>query len=77
MSSITPKNVLARLNGLRLGELGQVDGELGRAGEALAELGEEGLRLRVEEARESLRKGDLREFRRALANVTARLGHLK
>lgn len=77
MSAASPKDVLALLNGLKLGELGRVDGELLRAGAALDELGQEELRRRVEDARKSLKAGDIKEFRRSLATVTARLGHLK
>ena len=77
MSGSGLREVLARLNGLRLGELGQLDSELDRASEALARLGQGELRERVEAARRFLEAGDLREFRRALATVTSRLGHLK
>ena len=77
MTSPGPKEVLSELNSLQLGELSRVDGQLARAREALLELGQEELSGRVEEARTSLKSGDLKEFRRALANVTAKLGHLK
>lgn len=77
MTTPDPKVLLSELNSLQLGELSRVDGQLSRAGEALSELGQAELSERIEEARRSLKSGDLREFRRALANVTARLGHLK
>ena len=77
MSAQGPKEVLTELNSLQLGELSRVDTQLARAGRALRELGEEELSGRVEDARTCLKSGDLKEFRRALANVTARLGHLK
>ncbi len=72
-----PKEVLSQLNNLKLGELSAVDVELRRAAESLEALGQDELGARVTEARRCLKTGDLREFRRALANVTAKLGHLK
>ena len=72
-----PKEVLSQLNNLKLGELTAVDGELDRASAALEAMGEPALGERVSEARRCLKAGDIREFRRALANVTAKLGHLK
>ena len=72
-----PKELLAQLNNLQLGELSAVDGELGRASVALEAMGQSELGSRVEEARVCLKAGNIREFRRALANVTAKLGHLK
>ena len=72
-----PKEVLSQLNGLKLGELSAVDVELVRAGEALEAMGQPDLSGRVQEARRCLKSGNLREFRRALATVTAKLGHLK
>ena len=77
MADLGPKELLSELNSLQLGELSRVDGQLARAGAALLELGEEELGSRVEEARVSLKSGDLKEFRRALATVTGKLGHLK
>jgi hypothetical protein len=68
--------VLKVLNSLSLGELSRVGRDLDAAREALLGLGHPELGERLAEAQRSLRGGDVREFRRALANVTARLGHL-
>lgn len=73
----TVRDVMRILKSLNLGRLQRVDEELERAGRALDSLGQEELHGRLEQARSSLRAGQLREFRRALATVTARLGHLK
>jgi ABC-type transport system involved in cytochrome c biogenesis ATPase subunit len=72
-----PKELLSQLNNLKLGELSAVDGQLGQASEALEALGQVELQGRVDEARRCLKAGKLRDFRKALATVTARLGHLK
>ena len=77
MSTSSPREVLALLNGLKLGELGRVDGELLRAGSALEQLGQAELSERLEDARKCLKAGDIKAFRRNLATITARLGHLK
>lgn len=71
------KEVLTALNSLSVGELSRLQDDLRRARETLASLGQDELSERVGAAQEALRRGDMKEFRRALANVTARLGHLK
>ena len=71
------REVLAMLNAVSLGELAKVDAELARAQAALAVLRQDELAERVGEARRSLAAGDLKEFRRAVSNVTARLGHVR
>ena len=71
------KEALAILNSLQLGELSRLQGDLERVRRMLADLGSAELEQRVQEAQAALRQGDMKEFRRALANVTARLGHLK
>ena len=77
MAHLAPRDVLAILNSISVNELGRVDADLARAETALGDMGESELGARVAEARRSLKAGDVREFRRAVANVTARLGHLK
>lgn len=71
------KEVLTALNSLSVGEFSRLQDDLRRARETLASLGQDELSERVGAAQEALRRGDMKEFRRALANVTARLGHLK
>lgn len=71
------KDVLAILNSLHVGELSRLRAELERARLLLAEMGQDELAARLQEAQDALRRGDMKEFRRALANVTARVGHVK
>ena len=71
------KEALAILNSLHVGELSRLQADLERVRRMLAELGSDELEQRVQDAQAALRQGDMKEFRRALANVTARLGHLK
>ena len=71
------REILAALNALSLGEISRVDLELARAQSALNSLDQGELGTRIGEAREALRTGNLKEFRRAISNVTARLGHIK
>ena len=71
------REILAALNALSLSELSRVETELARAQSALMALGQDDLGARVGEAREALRTGNVKEFRRAISNVTARLGHVK
>ena len=77
MSQTATSEILALLNALSTNELSRLDRDLERAEKALIDLGQPDLGERLGLARESLRGGDVREFRRAVANVTARLGHLK
>ena len=77
MGKLGPREVIVILNSLPLNELSRVDGELERAREALLGMGQEELGQRVEEARRRLREGQLKDFRRTVATVTARLGHVK
>lgn len=76
MTQKGPREIIALLNALSLGELTSVERELSRAREALLDLGQAELGERVEEARRELQAGRLKEFRRAVATVTARLGHV-
>lgn len=70
------REILASLNALSLSEMSRVEAELIRAQSALMSLGQDDLGARVAEAREALRLGNVKEFRRAISNVTARLGHV-
>jgi len=71
------RDALAILNSLQVGELGRLHAEMERARTLLEELGQGELEQRIRDAQLALRRGDMKEFRRALANVTSRLGHLK
>ena len=77
MSKLAASEVLAILNALAVNELTRLERDLARAEHALVEMGQEDLGERLGRARASLRGGDVREFRRAVATVTSRLGHLK
>ena len=69
--------ILACLNSLSLGEISRVRVELSRASSSLAALGQPELAARVTEAAAALASGNVKEYRRAISNVTARLGHVK
>ena len=71
------REILAVLNALSLGELSRVYTALDRAEAGLQGFGAPDLATRVAEGRAALRAGDVKEFRRAVSNVTARLGHLR
>jgi len=71
------REILATLNALSLNEVSRVHGQIDHAREVLARLGQPDLEARLTEAQRSLRAGEMREFRRGIANVTARLGHLR
>jgi hypothetical protein len=73
----TIREILATLNALALNEVSRIHGQLDRVREALVRLGQPELEARLADAQRSLRAGEMREFRRAVANVTARLGHLR
>jgi hypothetical protein len=71
------REALAILNGLSVAELGRLHREIERARAVLDSAGQGELAARLAEGAAALRAGDTREFRRAISNVTARLGHLK
>jgi len=77
MGNVGPREVIVLLNSLPLNELSRVESELARARDALHGMGQPDLGDRVEEARRDLRAGRLKDFRRTVATVTARLGHVK
>lgn len=77
MSTLGPREIIVMLNSLPLNELSRVEGELLRARQALTEMGQAELGDEVEAARCRLREGRIKEFRRSVATVTARLGHVK
>lgn len=74
---VAVREILALLNSLSLGEIGRVRAELASAAASLEALGQPELALRVAEAGHALAGGNLKEYRRALSNVTARLGHVR
>lgn len=77
MTKLAPAEILALLNALSTNELSRLEQDLARAEAALGDLGHADLGGRLGDARAFLRGGDVKGFRRAIANVTARLGHLR
>jgi hypothetical protein len=65
------------MNAIHIGELSSIDAKLGAAKDQLAALGESDLEKLSVEARERLRGGDAANFRRLVAQLVSRLGHLK
>jgi hypothetical protein len=77
MGNLGPREVIVLLNSLPRNELSRIESELARARDALHGMGQADLGDRVEDARQSLRAGRLTDFRRTVATVTSRLGHVK
>lgn len=71
------REALAVLNALSMSEIGRLHGQVDRVRATLDGAGQEDLATRLEEGQRCLRAGDPKGFRRAVSNVTARLGHLK
>ena len=69
--------VIGALNALGVGELSSIETRLAVVREELVPLSEPDIQAAVDEARTSLLKGDLGNFRRLVSQAVSRLGHLK
>ena len=69
--------IIDHLNAIHIGDLAAIETRLAKAGEDLASLGETDLSRTLDEARSSLGRADLANFRRLVAQTVSRIGHLK
>lgn len=69
--------VIGTLNAIHVGDLQAILGKLGEAGAVLRALEVSEIESALGEARQSLLRGDMPNFRRLVAQVVARLGHLR
>lgn len=77
MPSMTTSQLIAHLNGLTVGGLDSLTARIEAAIAACRALGHEAVAPILDEARESLRQGDLKTFRKRVETAVARLGHLR
>ena len=76
-SSKDPARIIALLNAIDVGEMGVIRSALDEARSACLGLGQAELAERLDEATAALRRGDLKTYRKRVASVVARLGHLR
>jgi hypothetical protein len=69
--------LIAYLNSIDVGEMSLIDSKLEEARLRCLELAHERLASELGEAREALRRADLKTYRKRVAKVVAQLGHLK
>jgi hypothetical protein len=69
--------MLSTLNATDVGTLESIADKLRQVKEQLEALGKAELCTRADEAIESLRRGDIAEFRRARAFLQSKIGHLR
>lgn len=74
---MNPSQLIAHLNALSIGDIDLIAGKLGIASDACRELGQDDLAERLIEARTALEAANPKEFRRLVASVVSRLGHLR
>jgi hypothetical protein len=75
--STTPSRLIAALNSLEVGELDALRHKLAEARRACLELEQAELADQLDAASAALGRADLRTFRKRVATVVARLGHLR
>ena len=76
-SAVEPQRLIAFLNAINVGELDGIRAKLERAREACLELDQADLAESLREAEDALFGADLKTYRKRIAAVTSRLGHLK
>ena len=76
-SGLTTSQLIAHLNGLTVGDLESLKVRLDEAAGACRALGHDEVVPVLEEARQCLRSGDLKTFRKRVGTAVARLGHLR
>ncbi len=76
-AAMTTSQLIAHLNGLKVGDLDALRSRLDEAIAASSALGHGEVALVLEEARRSLSAGDIKPFRKRVETAIARLGHLR
>lgn len=69
--------LIAELNSLEIGQVDQLVAKLESGASTLQKLGHTELSEKLGEARGCLGRGDVPGFRKAVAHVVSRLGHLR
>lgn len=72
-----PQRLIAFLNAIKVGELDGIRAKLASARDACLDLDQAELADRLSEAEEALFDADLKTYRKRIATVISRLGHLK
>jgi hypothetical protein len=72
-----PAQIIALLNAMHVGEMDVIRSALHEARAACEALEQEDLAERLGEATNALGRGDLKTYRKRVASVVARLGHLR
>ena len=70
-------SLIGMLNGISVGELGAITGKLAAVRQDLSELQEAELDQALEQALQSIQRGDVKDFRRLVAQMVSKLGHVR
>ena len=70
-------SVMAQLNGLAVGDLQSIQAALESAGSELETIQQLDLAASVRDARQAVDCGDIKNFRRLIAQVVSKLGHVR
>ena len=70
-------SLIGVLNGISVGEIGAITGKLTAARQDLAELREAELDQALEQALQAIQRGDVKDFRRLVAQLVSKLGHVR
>jgi hypothetical protein len=74
---VDPSRIIACLNAISIGEMEGVRARLGEARTACLSIDQPDLADKLAEAERALGAADLRTYRKRVATVVARLGHLR
>ena len=75
--SITPAQLVAYINAIRVGEMDGIRSKLEEARRGCLELEQAELAATLSEAEAALDQADMKIYRKRMETVIARLGHLK
>ena len=72
-----PSQLISHLNAIDIGDLERIRGKLTQAGEACLAIDQPDLADKLKEAVEALDRIDLKTYRRRVATVISKLGHIR
>jgi len=75
--SMTPTQLVAYINAIRVGDLNGIRSKLGEARQACQDLDREDLVQTLIEAETALDQAEMKIYRKRMETVISRLGHLK
>ena len=75
--SMTAAQLVAYINAIQVGDLDAIRHKIGQAREACVEMSQDELAEVLGEAEAALDVADMKTYRKRLATVVAKLGHLK